>query len=231
MVRLEDAVVARLKTHGKQFEVLVDPEVAFSLRRGDDVSLEDALAVEDVFEDASRGDRPSEDDIKSVFGTTDVFEIAKRIIKEGDVQLTAQQRKRITEEKKKKVIDIISRNAINPQTSTPHPPSRIERAMEEAGVHIDHTKSVDELVNVVMKAIRPILPIRFESVRIAVKIPPQYAGRAYGELKKFGEIEKDEWSSDGSWLAVVKIPAGIQDDFYRAVNAISKGEALTKLLK
>ncbi|MHC1624406.1 MAG: ribosome assembly factor SBDS [Methermicoccaceae archaeon] len=231
MVSLEEAVVARLKSHGKHFEVLVDPEIAFSLRRGEDADLDKLLAVEEVFADASRGERPAEDALLSAFGTENIIEIAQKIVMDGEVQLTAQQRKILTEEKRRRVIDIIAQNAINPQTHTPHPPTRIERAMEEAGVHIDHTKSVDEVVKITMKAIRPIIPIRFETIQIAVKFPPEYAGKAYGEVKKFGDIVQDEWLKDGSWAVVIKLPAGIQDSFYNAVNAISKGSAETRFLK
>ncbi len=59
MVSLDEAVTARLKRGSKQFEVLVEPEGLWTYKRGDDVSLEDILAVETIFEDANRGDRAS----------------------------------------------------------------------------------------------------------------------------------------------------------------------------
>jgi ribosome maturation protein SDO1 len=162
MVTLEEAVTARLKTHGEVFEVLVDPEGALSYRQGEDLDLEKILAAEDVFVNAGRGDRSSEEDLLRAFETTDFLTIAAKIIKKGEIQLTAEQRKRIIENKRRQVVNVIATNAINPQTGTPHPPARIERAMEEAHVNIDPTKSVEEMVNVTMKAIRPIIPIRFE---------------------------------------------------------------------
>ncbi|HUV82459.1 MAG TPA: ribosome assembly factor SBDS, partial [archaeon] len=174
MVTLDDAVIARLKKGGKQFEVYVDPEGAFSLKRGDDIPIENILAAEEVFENASRGDRPAEQDLDSTFETKDIYEIAKHIILHGEIHLTTEQRKRILDEKKRKIISFIAANAINPQTKTPHPPARIEHAMDEAGVHIDPIKSVDEQVNIVMKAIRPVIPIRFEEVNVAVKISKEY---------------------------------------------------------
>jgi ribosome maturation protein SDO1 len=61
-----------------------------------------------------------------------------------------------------------------------------------------------------MKAIRPIIPIRFEEVDIAIKIPADYAAKAYGDIASFGQLQKQEWQNDGSWVAVVKIPAGMQ---------------------
>jgi ribosome maturation protein SDO1 len=231
MVTLEEAVTARLKTHGTVFEVLVDPEGALSYRQGDEVDVEKILAVEDVFENASRGDRSAEEDLVRAFETTDVVTIAAKIIKKGEIQLTADQRKRIIENKRRQVVTVIARNAINPQTGTPHPPARIERAMEEARVNIDPTKSVEEMVNVTMKAIRPLIPIRFEEVDVAVKIPPAYAPKAYGEIATFGKLQKEQWQNDGSWIGVVRLPAGLQNEFYSLVNRLSKGDAETKLLK
>ncbi|MDD2666223.1 MAG: ribosome assembly factor SBDS [Methanocellales archaeon] len=231
MVTLDEAVVARYKTHGLHFEILVDPEAALALKRGEDVNIEKILAVEDIFEDASAGDRVADDKLMTVFGTTEVYAISKEIISHGEIQLTSEQRRRMQENKRKRVIDIITRNAFNPQTRAPHPPSRIEKAMEEAGIHIDPFKSDDEMVNEVMKKIRPIIPIRFDEVNIAVKIPAEYAGKSYGAVQGFGQLVKEEWQSDGSWVAIIKIPAGIQGEFYDLVNNLTKGNAETKLMR
>ncbi len=231
MVTLDEAVIARLKTHGEHFEILVDPDVALELKSGEDVDVKNLLAVEDVFENASAGDRVSEEVLKKAFGTTDPIDVARIIVCKGDLQITSEQRKKMQEDKKRRIIDIISRNAINPQTGAPHPPTRIERAMEEAKINIDPFKKIDVAVKEVMKAIRPIIPIRFEEVNIAVKIPPEYAGKAYGEISGFGQIVKQEWQNNGSWIGVLKIPAGMQNDFYNLVNHVTKGEAETRILK
>jgi ribosome maturation protein SDO1 len=230
MVSLDESVIARLKKGKNHFEVLVEPEGAFSLKRGDDVNIEDIIAVESVFADATQGDHAAESDLVNTFETSDVMEVARQIILHGELQLTKEQRKQILEEKTKQVITIISQNAINPQTRAPHPPARIEKAMEEAKVHIDPIKGVDEQVNIVMKAIRPIIPIRFEEVEVAVKIPPEYAAKSYGDIANFATLLKNEWQNDGSWVAVVKMPAGLQNDFYGLVNHLTKGDAESKLL-
>jgi len=231
MVRMEEAVPARLKTHGTTFEVLVEPDGALALKRGEDVNLDEILAVEDVFENASRGDRSAEEDLIKAFGTTDTLVIAKTIITKGEISLTAEQRKRFIENKRRQVIEVIARNAINPQTRTPHPPGRIDQAMTEARVNIDPSKSTDELVKIAMKAIRPLIPIRFEEVEVAVKVPADYAPKAYGEISAFGKVTREAWQNNGSWIGVVQIPAGMQDDFYSLVNRLTRGEAETKLLK
>jgi ribosome maturation protein SDO1 len=230
MVTLDNAVIARLKKGRTQFEVYVDPDGAFSFKQGKEIDIENILAIEEVFENASRGDRPAESDIQNTFKTQDIFEIARQIILHGEIHLTKEQRKRILDEKTHQVINIISSNAINPQTNTPHPPARIEHAMEEAGVHIDPLKSVDDLVMIVMKAIRPIIPIRFEEVNIAVMISADYAPKVYGSISKFGNLSKEEWQKDGSWIGVITIPAGLQDDLIGLVNHLTKGSAQIRIL-
>ena len=179
MVSLDKAVVARYKHGKKNFETLVDPELAYRIRSEGKGEVEPALAADEIFTNVSKGEKATDGDLMTAFSTTNVVEIAERIIKEGEVQLTAAQRKKKVEEKRKMVIDQIARISINPQTKTPHTPTRIEIAMTEAKVHIDPFKSVDELVNETVKAIRPIIPIKIEESEIAIKIPAAYTGRVY----------------------------------------------------
>ncbi|HWQ67472.1 MAG TPA: ribosome assembly factor SBDS [Methanospirillum sp.] len=231
MIPLDDAVVARLESHGERFELLVDPNLAAKIRHGSPVEIEDAVAALYVFENASQAEKASDESLKKVFGTTTFEEIARRIILKGEIHLTAEQRRAMIAEKRRQVIAFIARNAINPQTGHPHPPTRIEMAMEEAKVNIDPFHSLEELVKDTMKLLRPLIPIRFEEVRVAVRIPADYAPRAFGEIQLAATIDQQEWQKDGSWICVVTIPAGIQNDFYDLVNKISRGEAETKLVK
>jgi len=231
MITLEDAVIARLEYYGEHFEILVDPDMAADFKRGEAIEVQEILAVEEVFKDANKGDKASEEAMMKAFNTTDILDAAAIIIRKGHVQLTAQQRKEMTEEKRKKIVATITREAINPQTKLPHPARRIEIAMEEAKIHIDPFKSVDEQVNTVLKAIRIKIPIRFERVQVAIKIPGDFSGKVYNVIPEFGKTRKEEWQQDGSWVAIVEIPGGVQDNFYRKLNELTHGQVETKLLK
>lgn len=230
MIPLEKAVTARLESHGEKFEVLVDPDLAVRVRQGEQIELEDMVASLNIFSNASRATRASDEALMKVFQTTDFTEIATRVIRKGEIHLTAEQRKQMIADKRRQVITFIARNAINPQTGLPHPPQRIEMAMEEARVNIDLYKHLDELVKETVKALRPLLPIRFEELRIAVKIPADFAPRAFGEIQSAATIEREEWQKDGSWICLVRIPAGIQGDFYSLVNRLTKGQGEVKIL-
>jgi ribosome maturation protein SDO1 len=230
MIPLDHATVARLESHGERFEILVDPDMAALVRQGQKVEIEDVVAALNVFGNVSKATRASDEALMKVFQTTDFDTVARRIIVKGEIHLTADQRKHMVEEKRLQVITFIARNAVNPQTGHPHPPKRIEMAMEEARVNIDPFKHVDEQVKEVVKALRPLLPIRFEELRLAIKIPPDFAAKAYGDIAAASTMEKDEWLKDGSWVCVVRIPAGIQGDFYDLINKLSKGEGVVKIL-
>ncbi len=231
MVSLEKAVIARLRKAGEVFEVLVDPYLARDLKEGKEVDFEQLLAIEEVFKDARKGERVSKEELQKVFGTTDIRKIVRTIIIEGEVQITAEQRKEMLEQKRRQIVEFIRRNAVDPRTGAPHPPARIERALEEAKVHIDIFKSVEAQIKDIVKALKPILPLRFEEIEIAIKIPPEYAGKAVSALYSFGNVTKEEWQRDGSWICVMRIPAGMHGDLMDLLGKVAKGEALTKILR
>ena len=230
MIPLEHSVIARLDSFGERFEILVDPDKAALVRQGQPVEIEDVVAALNVFGNSSKATRASDEALMKVFHTTDFNTVARKIIEKGEIHLTADQRKQMIEEKRRQVINFIARNTVNPQTGHPHPAHRIEMAMEEARVNIDPFKHLDEQVKETVKALRPLLPIRFEELRLAVKIPPDMAARAYGDIAAASVMEKDEWLKDGSWVCVVRIPAGIQVEFYDPINKLSKGEGQVKIL-
>jgi len=233
MISLDEAVTARLESHGERFEVLVDPDAALAIKRGEfDGELEDVIAAEDVFENASRGDRPPENALKEVFETTDPLEIIPKVIERGEIQITAEQRKEMQEQKHKQLVQRITRNAVNPQMDdAPHPPERIESALEEAGFRVDPMEPVENQVDEALDALRPVIPIRFDEVTIAVQLPPDYAGSGQAKIREFGDLKREEWQNDGSWVGVVQFPAGLQNDFYDLANEVSSGNAETRMIQ
>jgi ribosome maturation protein SDO1 len=231
LVSLDEAVVARLKKGEEHFEVLVDPDAAADLIDGKDVDILQNLAIDAVFKDSKKGTHASEDSLIKNFGTNNITEISKQIILKGVIQLTTEQRQKMQKNKRARIIEVITRNAMDPKTKSPHPRQRIELAMDQAGIHIDPFKPVSEQVKIIIDLLRPIIPISMENVRISVKIPAEYIGRAYGIVRNFGSLEREDWQSDGSWLGIIRIPAGMQNDFYDKINDATKGNVSTKILK
>ena len=205
----------------------MDPDAAQNFKESG--SFEGVLAAEEVFSDAKKGQRASEAVLTKVFGTTDSIEVAKAIIKKGHLHLTTDQKKRLAEDKRKQLLDMIVRNAVNPQTGTPYTPQRVEILFEEAKIHVDPFKKAEDQVEEILNRLKPLTPIKFETVKLAIKISAEHAGKAYSHVKKHSP-EREEWLSDGSFSAVISIPAGIQDDLFRKLNDVCKGELESKVL-
>ena len=227
----EKYTTARISIGGQHFEILVNPDAAFDYRSGKPVDISKILMVSSIFTDAGQGMKASDEILLKAFKTQDVFAIAELILKRGELQLTTEQRRRLTEEKRKQIINFISRNCIDPRTNLPHPPLRVEQAMAQVRVVIDPFRASEEQAKAIIDSLRGILPIKFEQLRIAVKVQPEHAGRAIGAAKDFGSIEKQEWGSDGSWIAIISMPAGLHGTFLDKLNDITHGSVQTKMLK
>ena len=70
-----------------------------------------------------------------------------------------------------------------------------------------------------------------ESVEIAIKIPAEYSSKSYGIVKELAVIQRDEWTTDGSWIAVVEISAAMQGDLLDRLGRATQGNLQTKIIK
>ncbi len=226
----EKFTVARLTRENEHFEILVKPQKALDYRNGKIVGITEVLAAEVIFSDANKGTKISEEAMKKAFNTTDPLQIADEILKKGTLQLTTDQRRRMVEDKKRQVVDFIARQAVDPKTNLPHPPMRIENAMEQIRYSIDPYKSVEEQAKDIVKLLRPILPLKVEQVVVSVRIPMQFAARAYGTIKTLGTIKKDEWRGDGSWYGEIEIPAGVYASLLNKIGDVTKGSGEAKIV-
>src|SRR2546421_632000 len=144
----KEYVIARIEKAGEKFEVLVKPDAVERIRDGKEVDLLRELAIDEIFKDAHKGSKATEEQVKEV-----------------------------------------------------------------------------------LDALRPLIPIRFEKVRIAVKLSAEDSAKACGDLKSFGTIVKEEWSPTGAWIGVIEMPAGLQTEFLERLNAKTKGNVETRILK
>lgn len=226
----EKHVIASYEAKGHKFEILVNPDLALKLKEGKNVNIDELLVGDFIYKDARKGLKASPESLREVFGTDDVKKIAVIIVKEGKIHLTAEQRRKIIEDKKKQIINLIARNAIDPKTKLPIPPKRIEIAMEQARVSIDPYKSPEEQFEDIVSQISKYIPIKIAKAYLSVKIPAEYSGRIYRSLSSFGEIKKSNWLSDGSLMVEIEIPAGMQNEFIDKINELTKGSASIKIL-
>lgn len=226
----EKYTIARFTKDNEHFEVLVKPEKALDYRVGKTSAITEVLVAETIFSDANKGTKVSEEALRKAFGTTESLKVAEVILKRGTIQLTTKQRRKMIEDKRKQVIAFISRQCVDPRTNLPHPPLRVEQAMEQIHYSIDPFKPVEEQAKEIIKLLRSILPLKMEQVSVGVRIPAEYSAKAYGTIKGFGTIKREEWRADGSWHGVLEMPAGLYGPFLEKIGEITKGSAEAKML-
>lgn len=224
----ERYTVARISRDGERYEILVKPQPALNYTLGKETQISEVLVADTIFTDANKGTKAGEDKLKNSFGTTDIKKISDIILKRGTLQLTTDQRRKLASEKRKQIITFIARQAVDPKTNLPHPPIRIEQAMEEIHYPIDPFKEVEEQAKDIIKLLRPVLPLKIEQIQIEVRIPPEYAARTYGTVKNYGTIRKEEWRADGSWFSIIEMPAGLYGPFLDKLGELTKGNAEAK---
>ncbi len=217
--------LARLKKGGENFEVVIsDVDKAFEFRQGKEITPNEFVQSTTIFQDANRGLKASEETVKKVLGN----DALSKIIKEGDLHLTADQRKRLAEERKNQIIEHIQRNSVDPKTGSPHPRTRVELAMEEAKVSIDYQQNFEVQIEKVINEIRRVIPLSFDKIKIKITIPAKYAGSAYSSLKSRFKNFKEEWLNDGSVVVELEVVGGAKADLYSLISKVTNGEAEIK---
>jgi len=223
--------LVRYQHGGEKFEILVDPDKGLAYKKGEPLEIENVILIDTIFTDANKGEKASESKLKDEFKTSDPLEVAKIMFEKGTFLLTAAQRKEMTEQKLKQIINIISRTYVDPASKLPHPVMRIENAMEEVRFNVDPFKPAEEQVKELVQLLRPVLPMSSENIQLALKIPPEQAARCFGIVKNYGEIKRDEWQKDGSWVAVVELPAAMQLELLDKLGKATQGNLQSKILK
>ena len=213
---------------------MVDPDLAIAYRNGkrdDKDDLRALLKSDHIYFDAFKGTQAPENELKAIFGTDDTLVIAQKIMAEGEIQLTHEYRENLRVQKIAKILAIIHRNAVDPKTNAPHPLARLENALKEVHIRIDDIQSAEDQVQDVVKALQPIIPMKFAVAELQVHVPAAMAPKMFGTIKSLSKIIKEEWLGDGSWSGIVEVPAGVRLEFIDALESKTHGSVTVKLLR
>lgn len=217
---------ARLTKAGKHFEILVNMEDALKFKKGEIDSFEPETDI--IFRNVKKADRAPTSDLEASFGTTDVNEIAKEIVKKGEVLTTQEHRDAEQEKKFKQIVDFLSTNAVDPQTGNPHSIERIKNALEQAHVNIKNIP-IENQINDILEEVRKIIPIKLDVKKVKITVPAMHTGKVYGVVAQYKEDEK--WLDNGDLEVNVSVPSGIIMDFYDKLNSITHGSAITEEIR
>lgn len=217
--------VVRLTIGNDRFEILVKPDPALEFKLGKRKDLSSVLVSDEIYADANKGSRISDDKLKKHFKSSDSNEIIKQILNKGELNLTTDQRRKMVDEKRKQIIQYINKNFIDPKTKLPHPIQRIENALDDIRVTIDPFKKSEDQVKSVVDSLRKILPLKTETSQLIIMIPGSYSSNSYSFVKNSGFLNSEEWLSDGSLRVIIEINTGMKGTFLERIGSLTKGTA------
>ena len=223
--------VVKYAFEGEKFEILVKPDPALDYKLGKIKDISSILVSDEVYENSSKGTRASSEKLQKIFKTNDTLIIAEKILQKGDLNLTTEQRRKMTTEKRKQIITFIAKTFVDPRSHLPHPPQRIEQAITDAHVNIDPFKSVEEQIKDIVENLRSIIPLKSENLLLEISVPAQYVAKSYSVLKSTGTLKKEDWQTDGSLKAILEIPAAVRPSVIDKLGAVTKGTAFVEVLK
>ncbi len=215
--------VARLKAHGENFEVVIEPELAIKFRHGE-ADIREALKSEHVYREALKGDLASEHALQDVFKTTDSLRIAEQIIKEGSIQINDEYKEKLRSDSKRRLIALLVKDAADANTGEPLTATRLNNALTEAKIHLDIFRKVSEQVDEVVAKLKPVLPLTFDRKILNIRLSASYAPKLYGFVVHRAKIIDEAWLSDGSWSAKVELPAGMVSEVQDELKSKTHGE-------
>jgi ribosome maturation protein SDO1 len=228
---VDKASVVRYSFEGEKFEILVKPDPALEYKLGKRKDISTILVSDEIYSDSSKGTRASTEKLLKAFKTEDATAIAEKILQKGDLNLTTDQRRKMISEKRKQIVNYISKTFVDPKSHLPHPPLRIEQAMEDGRISIDPHKHADEQVKDIVEKLRSIIPLKSENLVLEIIVPAQFASQSYSVLKSTGTLQKEEWQSNGSLKAILEIPAAARPNVIDRLGSITKGTASVEVVK
>lgn len=217
-------MIVRLKRGKETFEVLTFEGAVTKYRENDLKKLEDVLASGDViFTDVKKGKQASKEQLSAAFGELDKREMLDMMVKKGEVQVSAGERKDKLDAKRAEIVAHIHKSFVDPARGGPIPVTRIENALTQLKPRIDPDVAADRQVNSMLPKLTQLLPLRKGGAVVTgtIKVPSKWIGSAGSVVRKHGTVQEEEFGADGAkWTVDIHSLDALLRDIARA----TKGE-------
>ena len=189
-----------------------------------DEDWNNVLFVEEVFKNSTKGERPTKEELTETFGNIDLKAIFQQIALKGELQLNSNDRKEMTENKRKAIINNINKNFMDPQTKKPYSVVQIDNALNSIKAKIDMQKSVEEQVKTIVKDLMLKLPLtKVVSVEGKLIIPLSLTGKVQSNLKNYCVIKNESWT-DKSWIVNISLTHSEYDSLIQFLTKTTNGD-------
>ncbi|KAF8060956.1 SBDS protein C-terminal domain-containing protein [Lyophyllum atratum] len=221
-IKLTNVSVVRLKKGGKRFEIACYKNKVQEWRTGVETNLDDVLQISNVFMNVSKGEVAKAGDLQKAFGTAEVADVVKEILKKGEVQVGEKERDHDLTSLRREIATLVAEKCVEPATQRPYPVGMIEKAMTEAGFSVKQNKTAKSQVSECIKLLQSDsnLPIQRSRMRVRVSMPTADSKRLREKILEGAETVEDDETGQEEWEVIMLIDPGQ----FRVINEILQKE-------
>lgn len=218
-------IIVKLKKDNNVYEVLTNHGMVEPFRNGKIGWTKVPYDKVNIFKDATKGDSYTDFELIKIFGSSNIDECMKIIVMEGDLQLTLADRKRKTEELKRKIVNEIHKYYLDPKTMKSHSIKLLESSIEKTKVTLSLDRPIKHQIEDIVEKLQSFIPIRKSVMEGILIIPNECVIEAQATISKFADEESKKYT-DGTCEIHISVIPGFYDEFMNDINNITKGEAL-----
>ena len=140
-ITLTNISLVRLKKGKKRFEIACYKNKLLEYRSGQETDLDNVLQVPTIFLNVSKGQTAPSSDLAKAFGK-DVSrdDMIIEILKKGEVQVGAGERKELLDRIEKEVVELVSQRVVDPETKRVYTTGMIKKALDLLSKQAGHSQ-------------------------------------------------------------------------------------------
>jgi ribosome maturation protein SDO1 len=212
----------RYQSGKKKFEVLTKDGSVRKYREGK-VGWNHVLEADVIFTNQKRGNVASASDLREIFGSEDLQKCLEIIVKDGDLQVNAQERKEDMDQHRRAVAGYLQKNYIDGRNNLPFPTPRLWPIIDESKVRLDPSGNVPSQAEEIVKRMLGVVLFKKSAVECVMQLKHEYIAKCQGIVHKMADIRKERWTADGCEWELCLVPSNV-DAFMSALNKSTDGD-------
>jgi len=194
------------------------------------IKLDETVITNEVFKNASKGDRPKAGAIEEAFPGLSRNKILHEIITKGGYNMNAAERKEATTTKRREIVEYIHKSYVDAK-KFPHPVVRIEMAMNKINPKISLEESAERQSQPIINKMKDLMPmIKKEEMRGMLRVPHEYVGSVKGVLKKWATLEREKYDDGEGFSYSISFLPSNYDSLMADINTKTNGESTFDIL-
>jgi len=222
-----NVAIVKVKIQKMVFEIACYKNKVISWRKGIETDLDEVVQIDTIFTNVSKGEAAKKTDLQKYFGTSDTREVCKRILQDGELQISPKEREIMYESMFKDIVTIITNKCINPDTQRPYPGGVIERALKEQ-IHfsVKPSKSTKQQALEAIRQLKKKIPIERAHMRLKCVLSGKDNVKKLRQLFKTAnkeeeqvKIEKDDYDKEKETASIVcLVDPGLYRDIFELID-------------